>query len=297
MYESDEQRDAEIDELAAADPADLRDRLLAATTEFDDAVAAVDDDRWGGVVHRTPGGPGWPAVTIVATRRREVEIHHADLGASYTRHDWPDDFVAELLDVVSVDQADAGPFQLRATDLGRDWAVGGDGGPDGDRAAAPTSAGGSPVAAPGDGLSCDAGTLPGSAPWRRATSRRVPGSPLNGPTTLLGHPAAVEARRAAGRTTSPSTQAALDLARHHRDRAGDRLEARRRLAGRSMPHAAATVSPDDQVEARRRALPLTPARVVGAVRATSGVEGLARAGSTSAGGWSRAPASRASYAR
>ena len=43
MYESDEQRDSEIDELAAADPADLRDRLLAATTEFSDAVAAVDE--------------------------------------------------------------------------------------------------------------------------------------------------------------------------------------------------------------------------------------------------------------
>ena len=173
MYESDEQRNSDIDELTTADPADLRDRLLAATTEFADAVAAVDADRWRGVFTRTPGAPGWPAVTIVATRRREVEIHHADLGASYTHHDWPDDFVAELLDVVSVDRADAGPFRLRATDLGRDWAVGGDGGP--------TVMGrGSDLGwwltgrGPGDGLSCDAGTLPGLGPWQRATS---PGSP------------------------------------------------------------------------------------------------------------------------
>ena len=36
-------------------------------------------------------------MTIVATRRREIEIHHADLGASYTQHDWPDDFVAVWL--------------------------------------------------------------------------------------------------------------------------------------------------------------------------------------------------------
>ena len=115
-------------------------------------------------------------MTIVATRRREVEIHHADLGASYTHHDWPDDFVAELLDVVSVDQADAGPFQLRATDLGRDWAVGGDGGP--------TVMGrGSDLGwwltgrGPGDGLSCDAGSLPVLGPWRRATSPGSPGRP------------------------------------------------------------------------------------------------------------------------
>src|SRR4051812_13210236 len=41
MYESDEQRDAEVDELAGAEPAELRDRLFAATTAFSDAVAGV----------------------------------------------------------------------------------------------------------------------------------------------------------------------------------------------------------------------------------------------------------------
>ena len=122
---------------------------------------------------RTPGAPGWPAVTIVATRRREIEIHHADLGASYTHRDWPNDFVAELLDVVSVDQAEAGPFH-RATDLGRDWAVGGDGGPDGYGVAAPSSAGGSPAAARATDSPAKCGSLPDLGPRRRASGTAHP---------------------------------------------------------------------------------------------------------------------------
>jgi maleylpyruvate isomerase len=168
MYESDEQRDTDINEYADAGPDELREGLLAATTAFSDAVAAVEAERWNGSFNRLPGGPAWPAATIVSTRRREVEIHHVDLGAPYTQHEWPDDFVAELLDVVSVDQAGAGPFRVRATDLGRDWSVGGDGGP--------TVAGrGADLGwwltgrSAGDGLSSDAGGLPAIGPWRRAS--------------------------------------------------------------------------------------------------------------------------------
>jgi maleylpyruvate isomerase len=168
MYESDQQRDSEINEYADAGPDELREGLLAATTAFSDAVAAVEPERWDGSFNRLPGGPTWPAATIVPTRRREVEIHHVDLGAPYDRHEWPDDFVAELLDVVSVDQAAGGPFRMRATDLGRDWAVGGDGGP--------TVAGrGADLGwwltgrSDGDGLTSDSGGLPAIGPWRRAS--------------------------------------------------------------------------------------------------------------------------------
>ena len=172
MYESDEQRDTEINEHSGDGPDVLRDRLLAATTRFGDAVAAMDDEAWGGSFTRLPSGPSWPAATIVATRRREVEIHHVDLGAAYTHHDWPDDFVAELLDVVSIDRADAGPFRLRATDLGRDWTVGSESGP--------TVAGlGSDLGrwltgrGTGEGLTAESGTLPTLGPWRRATGSSV----------------------------------------------------------------------------------------------------------------------------
>lgn len=172
MYESDEQREAEINGFSAGQSADLRDGLLAATTAFSDAVGAMDDEAWGGSFTRLPSGPSWPAASIVATRRREVEIHHVDLGAAYTHRDWPDDFVAELLDVVSADRASAGPFGLRATDLGREWTVGGEGGT--------TVAGlGADLGlwltgrSTGEQLSAGSGTLPGLGPWRRASGPAV----------------------------------------------------------------------------------------------------------------------------
>jgi maleylpyruvate isomerase len=172
MYESDDQRDREIKEFSEADPAELRDALLAATTAFSDAVALVEPERWEGSFNRLPGGPTWPAATIVATRRREVEIHHVDLGTSYTQHDWPDDFVGELLDVVSVDRSGAGPFRLRATDLGRDWSVGGEDGP---TVAGPGADLGLWLTgrSGGEGLTCGTGDLPVLGPWRRASGTAV----------------------------------------------------------------------------------------------------------------------------
>jgi maleylpyruvate isomerase len=172
MYESDEQRDADINEHADSEAAELRDGLLAATTAFSDAVTAMDEDRWNGSFNRLPGGPSWPLATIVATRRREVEIHHVDLGTSYTQRDWPDDFVAELLDVVSVDRAGEGPLRLRATDLGRDWAVGSYGGP-------MVAGRGSDLGwwltgrGAGEGLTSDDSALPALGPWRRASGTTI----------------------------------------------------------------------------------------------------------------------------
>ena len=172
MYESDEQRDVDIAELARADPAALRERHLSAVTEFDDAVGRIHDEHWSDRIERLPGGPAWPMVTVVPTRRREVELHHADLGTSYTPGEFPDDFVVELLDVVTVDQAGSGPFLVRATDLDREWWVGGEGGPTVTGAGADLGwwlAG----RGDGDGLSCDAEKLPRLGPWRRATGTTV----------------------------------------------------------------------------------------------------------------------------
>jgi maleylpyruvate isomerase len=111
-------------------------------------------------------------VTVVPTRRRELEIHHVDLATSYTAADWPADFVVELLDAVTVDHAGSGPFMVRATDLGRDWPVGGDGGP----TVMGTGAGlGWWLTGRGEGLdlSCDADELPRLGPWHRATGTTV----------------------------------------------------------------------------------------------------------------------------
>ncbi len=55
MYESDEQRDAQIEELAEAEPSELREQHLAATTAFADAVEALQDEHWSGHIDRLPG--------------------------------------------------------------------------------------------------------------------------------------------------------------------------------------------------------------------------------------------------
>lgn len=169
MYESDAQRDADIARLAQVGASELRERHLAATTAFADAVARLGTEHWSGRIDRLPGGPAWPMVTAVPTRRRELEIHHIDLGTTYVRADWPADFVVELLDAVTVDQQNAGPFRVRATDLGREWSVGGDGGPavlgtGADLGWWLTGRGA------GEGLTCDAETLPCLGPWRRAAA-------------------------------------------------------------------------------------------------------------------------------
>jgi maleylpyruvate isomerase len=172
MYATDEQRDREIEELAKVGAGELREKLWAATTSFLDKLALMDEERWNGVYNRLPGGPTWPAVTLVPTRRREVEIHHADLGAAYTHHDWPDDFVHELLDATCIDQAASGPFRVRATDLGREWTVGGEGGPTVMGSGADlgwwlTGRG------DGEGLSSNGDALPRLGRWERAVAQKV----------------------------------------------------------------------------------------------------------------------------
>ncbi|WP_426246352.1 maleylpyruvate isomerase family mycothiol-dependent enzyme [Nocardioides sp. LHG3406-4] len=163
MYASPESRDADIDELAEADPAALRARLLAATTDFADALERMTDEAWAHTVHRTPGGPTFPASQIPNKRLSEVEIHHADLDAGYDRTMWPVEFATSLLSNLSPRLDGHGPLTLRATDLGRTWSVGGEGGP--------WIAG--PVAdlawwvtgRDGAGLTSETGTLPAADSW------------------------------------------------------------------------------------------------------------------------------------
>ena len=170
IYASADARDADIDALAAAAPDMVRERLRSGVVTFADAVRHVSPESWSGTVDRLPDGPSLPALVTLPMRHREVEIHHADLGAGYAHTDWPAPFVGELLDVVTLDQAGSGPFTVEATDLGRSWSVGeGDG---------PTVRGaGSALGwwlvgrGDGEGLTTDAAGLPTLDAWRRSPNR------------------------------------------------------------------------------------------------------------------------------
>ncbi len=164
MYDSPEARDADIDELAAAPAADVRNRLLAATTSFEQAIGAMREKDWDVRFERTPGGESFAVTNVPLMRVREVEIHHADLGAAYSPSDWSADFAVLLLDSMTK-RPYADPFTAEATDLGRTWSYGeGDGGPRVTGTSADlgwwlTGRGA------GEGLACDADALPRIDAW------------------------------------------------------------------------------------------------------------------------------------
>lgn len=172
VYASNERRDGDIEELARADRAEIRERLFAGSQLLRDALATLAGEQWSGSVRRLPDGPHWPVATIPTTRRREVEIHHADLGAGYAHRDWPSDFAVELLDSITVSHAsspDSPAFTVRAGDTGRTWSVGADE-PVVEGAAADlgwwlTGRGA------GEGLTCNAGALPTLGPWPRTPAK------------------------------------------------------------------------------------------------------------------------------
>jgi maleylpyruvate isomerase len=172
IYDSNDQRDADIEELADAKPPEIRERLFAGGQALRDALGLIDGDHWDTAVPRTPGGPETPVSTVPETRRREVEIHHADLAAGYRASDWPEDFRVALLDTVTVDRAndpDSPVFAVRATDTVRTWSAG---------AEQPVVEGRAADLGwwlvgrgSGEGLTCDNGVLPTLGPWRRTPAK------------------------------------------------------------------------------------------------------------------------------
>lgn len=168
VYASSEARDADIEELAQAEPAEIRERLFGASQALRDALASLDDGQWTGAVARTPGGPLWPVVEVPHTRRREVEIHHADLGAGYSPRDWPADFAETLLAMAAEDHAssaDSPAFSVRPSGAAHPWSVG---------AEEPVVEGSAADLAwwlvgrgRGERLTCTGAELPRLGPWRR----------------------------------------------------------------------------------------------------------------------------------
>jgi maleylpyruvate isomerase len=164
MYASQEARDGDIEELAQAVPSELRARLLAGVTRFADAVVGMPDDQWETTIERTPGKRAFRAASAIGMRWREVEIHHADLGAGYSRADWPDEFCRMLLDGMAKRGGWMSPFRARATDLDDEWELGDGSGPTVSGAAADlgwwlTGRGA------GEGLTSDGSELPRIEEW------------------------------------------------------------------------------------------------------------------------------------
>jgi maleylpyruvate isomerase len=167
MYASPEARDADIAELAAAEPAELRERLLAAISRFGQAVAAMRAGDWEGRFERTPGGQDIALANIPLMRLREVEIHHADLAAGYAAADWPEEFRTILLESMTRRPYPA-PFSVRPDDLDRTWCYG-------EASAGATGPVVTGTAAAigwwltgrgsGEGVTTDTGTLPEVEPW------------------------------------------------------------------------------------------------------------------------------------
>ena len=164
MYDSDAARDADIETAAALPRAELRELTRSTIERLADELRLVIS--YEGHVERTPGGQVLSVGELFCIRWRELEIHHADLGASYTRRNWPSTFVDYLFPVVVWDRGASESLVLRT--------------PEGD---VPVGAGDGPVVAgtrvdltwwllgrgTGEGLT---GTLPTLGPWTRRTPAR-----------------------------------------------------------------------------------------------------------------------------
>ncbi|WP_165821126.1 maleylpyruvate isomerase family mycothiol-dependent enzyme [Nocardioides gansuensis] len=129
MYDSQEARDADIEQLSQASPTELRERLMGAVTLYTESATALPESRQATRIERTPGGPTFPAGDTVVMRLREVEVHHADLGAGYSPADWSHGFCAVLLESMRQRRWPTS-FQVHATDMQGTWEYGeGPGGP------------------------------------------------------------------------------------------------------------------------------------------------------------------------
>lgn len=167
MYPSQDARDTDIADLAAGDHAELRGRLLASLTTFEDAVVELPEEKWSGRFARTDADdPSFPLNAVPLMRVREIEVHHADLGAGYAADQWPTAFAETVVEGMVRRLDPETPFRVTPLDSEKSWDVG-DVGDD-----APVVTG--PVAQvawwltgrePGDQVTCSRGVLPTIGAW------------------------------------------------------------------------------------------------------------------------------------
>jgi maleylpyruvate isomerase len=164
MYDSAEQRDADIEAGAGRTAAELKSDAVAACGRWVQAANEVHRSHLDSPGCRLPGGETWPAYRVGAMRWTEVEVHHADLGLAYTASDWPPSFVDHLMKRRHRELADDEvAVRWTATDTGASWSTG-----DGPEVTGPASA----IVwwllgrGTGEGLACSEGRLPDLGRWR-----------------------------------------------------------------------------------------------------------------------------------
>jgi maleylpyruvate isomerase len=89
------QRAKDIDAGATRAADTIIEDVRRSTRDLDDAWAAMTAADWEG--HGLSDGRPWSCAAMPASRWREIEVHHVDLGRRYTAADWPDEFVAREL--------------------------------------------------------------------------------------------------------------------------------------------------------------------------------------------------------
>lgn len=124
MYESREQRDADIEAGASRTAHELRVDASASAGRFLQAVNELDVRHENALVSRMPGQPTFPAKEVTTHRLVELEVHHADLGIGYGPESWESSFCDLLLTRIVEDRADGPAMVLRSTDTGGVWKYG-----------------------------------------------------------------------------------------------------------------------------------------------------------------------------
>jgi maleylpyruvate isomerase len=129
MYDGEAAREADIDAGADRPTGELVADVADSARRLEEIWSALTDAEWQGeAVTRT--GP-LPALRLIGTRWREVEIHRVDLADGYGPGDWPASFVAPLLPSL-LDPERIGrrlpsglTVEVVNTDSGQRWLVGG----------------------------------------------------------------------------------------------------------------------------------------------------------------------------
>ncbi len=124
-YPSWEARAAGIEAGAGRPAAEQVADLEQSAAAFAAAARELKPEAWSVIVRWRERDR--PAIEVIWSRLREVEVHHVDLGLAYRPADWPDSFSHRLLHEVCDDLSRtevASPFVVHATDLGHELTVG-----------------------------------------------------------------------------------------------------------------------------------------------------------------------------